>query len=233
MPPAPDGLNAGADTPGRRQRFGLVLVFITASFMVEGTLSGNDWAQFVVTALLGTTLLLTFWAADMKPRLLRRAAIAVVAAVAAVIVTVALGDNTAEGIGRLANAALVALAPPALVIGMLRSIRRNQAVTLEAVLGGLSLYVLVGMFFAFVFGAVDNLGGEPFFAQGVAATPERCSYFSFSTLTTVGFGDLTARGDLGRTLAVFEALVGSLYLVTVVSVGVSNLVPRYRLGGDR
>ena len=89
------------------------------------------------------------------------------------------------------------------------------------------------MFFAFVFGAVDNLGDEPFFAQGVAATPQRCSYFSFSTLTTVGFGDLTARGDLGRTLAVLEALIGQLYLVTVVSVGVSNLAPRVRPGEHR
>ncbi|HYI36895.1 MAG TPA: potassium channel family protein [Thermoleophilaceae bacterium] len=226
-------MSASTDGPGRRQRFGLVLIFITASFMVEGTLSGSDWAQVVVTALLGSTLLLTFWAADMPSHRLRLAAAGVAAAVAAVIVTVVIGDHTAAGIGRLTNAALVALAPPMLVVGMLRSVRRHKAVTLEAVLGGLALYVLVGMLFAFVYGAIDNLGGEPFFAQGVAATPERCNYFSFSTLTTVGFGDLTARGDLGRTLAVFEALVGQLYLVTVVSVGVSNLAPRARAGGDR
>ena len=154
-------------------------------------------------------------------------------AIVAAIVTVAVGDHTAEGIGRLTNAALVALAPPALAVGMLRSVRRRGAVTIEAVLGGLVLYVLVGMLFAFVYGAVDNLGGAPFFVNGVEATPPHCSYFSFSTLTTVGFGDLTARSDFGRTLAVLEALVGSLYLVTVVSVGVSNLVPRVRQRGDR
>ena len=224
---------APADTPGRRQRFGLALIFITASFMVEGTVSGSGWAQVLVTALLGTTLLLTFWAADMPSNRLRIAAVGVAAAMVGVIVTVAIGDSTAEGIGRLTNAALVALAPPALVVGMIRSVRRHRAVTIEAVLGGLALYILVGMFFAFVFGAIDNLGGEPFFAQGVDATPQRCNYFSFSTLTTVGFGDLTARGDLGRTLAVFEALIGQLYLVTVVSVGVSNLAPRARARGDR
>ena len=206
----------------------MVLVFVTASFMLEGTVSGSGWAQVVVTALLGATLLLTLWAADMPPRRLRLAAAGVAVAIVAAIVTVAIGDHTAEGIGRLTNAALVALAPPALVVGMLRSVRRRGAVTIEAVLGGLALYVLVGMFFAFVYGAVDNLGGEPFFVNGVEATPPHCSYFSFSTLTTVGFGDLTARSDFGRTLAVLEALVGSLYLVTVVSVGVSNLVPRVR-----
>ena len=226
-------MSASTDSPGRRQRFGLALVFITASFMVEGTFSSSGWAEVLVTGLLGTTLLFTFWAADMPSHRLRIAAVGVAAAMVGVIVTVAIGDSTAEGIGRLTNAALVALAPPALVVGMIRSVRRHRAVTIEAVLGGLALYILVGMFFAFVFGAVDNLGGEPFFAQGVDATPQRCNYFSFSTLTTVGFGDLTARGDLGRTLAVFEALIGQLYLVTVVSVGVSNLAPRARAGGAR
>ena len=221
------------EKPEHRQRFGLALVFITASFMVEGSVSKSGWSQAVVTTLLGITLLITFWAADMKPSRLRVAAAAVAVAVVAVIVVVETGGHTGEGIGRLANAALVALAPPALVVGMLRSVRRNQAVTLEAVLGGLCLYILAGMFFEFLFGAVDNLGGEPFFASGVEATPARCSYFSFSTLTTVGFGDLTARSDFGRTLAVLEALVGSLYLVTVVSVGVSNLVPRVRQRGGQ
>ena len=72
-----------ADMPGRRQRFGLVLIFVTASFMVEGTLSGNGWAQVAVTALLGTTLLLTFWAADMPPRRLRVAAVVVAAVMVA------------------------------------------------------------------------------------------------------------------------------------------------------
>ena len=53
-------MSADTDSPGRRQRFGLVLLFITASFMVEGTLSGNDWAQILVTGLLGRGL--RFWA---------------------------------------------------------------------------------------------------------------------------------------------------------------------------
>ena len=50
-----------------------------------------------------------------------------------------------------------------------------------------------------------------------------CLYFSFTTLTTVGFGDLAPRSDLGRTLAVFEALIGQIYMVTVVSLIVGHL----------
>ena len=48
-------------------------------------------------------------------------------------------------------------------------------------------------------------------------------YFSFVTLTTVGYGDLTAAGDFGRAIAAFEAMAGQLYLVTVVALLVSNM----------
>jgi voltage-gated potassium channel Kch len=48
-------------------------------------------------------------------------------------------------------------------------------------------------------------------------------YFSYVTLTTVGYGDLTAAGDLGRMLAVTEALLGQLYLVTVVALVIGNI----------
>ena len=61
------------------------------------------------------------------------------------------------------------------------------------------------------------------FADGHDASVAHCVYFSFSTLTTAGFGDFTARTNVGHTLTVFEALVGQIYLVTVVSLIVSNL----------
>jgi hypothetical protein len=68
---------------------------------------------------------------------------------------------------------------------------------------------------------------EPFFASGEGDT-EDFLYFSFATLTTVGYGDLTAASDLGRSLAIMEALIGQVYLVTVVALIVGNLA---RQGG--
>jgi hypothetical protein len=120
------------------------------------------------------------------------------------------------------NAALVALGPPAVAIGVVRDLRSSGQVRMEAVMGVLALYMLIGMFFGFVYGAVDRVDA-PFFAEGEPATVARCLYFSFTTLATVGFGDVVARTDLGHTLSVFEALIGQIYLVTVVSLIVSNL----------
>src|SRR4051812_7098796 len=113
--------------------------------------------------------------------------------------------------------------PPAVAIGLYRELRATQEVRLEAVAGVLCLYVLVGMTFGFIYGAIDNLGGDPFFANDQAATVAHCLYFSLTTLATVGYGDFVARSNLGHTLSVSEAMIGQIYLVTVVSLIVSNL----------
>jgi Ion channel len=122
----------------------------------------------------------------------------------------------------------VILAPPAVVVGVARSLRAHAGVTVEAVAGVLTLYILLGMMYALAYGAIDRLAHD-FFANGAKATPSICLYFSFTTLTTVGYGDLTAATNLGHTLSVSEALLGQIYLVTVVSVIVSNVrSPRWQ-----
>jgi hypothetical protein len=203
----------------------LLLGAIVVAFAVEGVGGPGAWQQIVTTALLGVTLLLALWAAEVRPRYLRPAAL-VVAGVIALSVVEAIEGNIDGGATRIANGLLVVLAPPAIVIGVVRSLRARQAVTLEAVFGVLCVYLLVGMFFAFLYGAIDRLGGSPFFAGGEQATIARCLYYSFTTLTTVGYGDLTSRTNVGHTLSVSEALLGQIYLVTVVSLLVANLRPR-------
>ena len=133
---------------------------------------------------------------------------------------------TTAGAARVASCALVAIAPPAIVVGVVRGLREAGSATLQAVMGVLCIYLLIGMMCAFLYGAIDQLGGAPFFADDVAATASRCLYFSFTTLTTVGYGDLTARSNLGHTIAISEALVGQIYLVTVVALLVSDLGSR-------
>ena len=81
------------------------------------------------------------------------------------------------------------------------------------------------MFFAFVYGAIDRYA-YPFFAEHVTGNVSNCLYFSFTTLTTVGYGDVTAATNLGHTLSSLEGLTGQIYLVTVVSLLVGNLRAR-------
>ena len=235
-PPLDGPRQPAAGRPGeaadvrRRERYGLLLGAIVVAFAVQGISSTNQTEQVIVSALLGATLLLSLWCAEAKPIVMRGAALVVVAVFLASVLETVLG-TPGGGATRLANALLVSLAPPAIIVGVVRSLRARQGVTLEAVFGVLCVYLLIGMLFAFVYGSVDRLGGSPFFADGQPANVADCLYYSFTTLTTVGYGDLTARSNLGHTLSVSEALVGQIYLVTVVSLIVANLGRSRRAAG--
>jgi hypothetical protein len=212
-----------------RKRFGLLLIAIVAAFAVQGIAEPGRWEQLVVAVLLSATLLLALAVAETRRRWMH-------GAIALTIVIVAIGlANAVAGVtdgpsARAANLLLVVLAPPAIVIGIVRTLRARRRVTIEAVFGSLCLYMLVGMFFSLVYGVIGKIDGT-FFAGGQPTTTTHQIYFSFTTLTTVGYGDYTAASNLGHTLAMTEALIGQIYLVTVVAVIVSNL-GRTRLQGE-
>ena len=219
--PAPRLVGGDPSAP-RPGPYGLLLGSVLASVAAMGTFSSGGIEQVVVSLLLAADLLLACRVARAEERLMK---LAVVVAVIGVAVSVLRGvtDLVGDGEARAMNAVVVLCGPPAIGVGVIRSLRATRMVRVEAVTGVLSLYVMLGLLFAFVFGAVDRLGGEPFFSSGAPASVANCLYFSFTTLTTVGYGDFAARSDLGHTLCVFEMLIGQIYLVTVVSLIVSNL----------
>jgi len=210
-----------------QQRYGILLLALTVTFFFYGIAQPGDLQRAIGTALVGATLLLALKAAEMKRPVLRAAVAVVAVAVVAVIVASAVGKgSTSEAITAIANGLLVSLAPPAVALGVYRNLRATGTVTVTVVAGVLCLYMLLGLFFAFVYVAIQNLGGAPFFANGASAVSSRAVYFSFITLTTVGYGDFTARTNLGHTLSITEALVGQIYLVTIVAAIVGRVVPR-------
>lgn len=205
----------------------MLLLALGATFFFQGVAEPGDAQRAIGTVLVGSTLLLALYAAQIPARWQGAAVAAVAAIVAAVIIASVVGKGTTVvGIAAIANGLLIALAPPAVVAGVYRNMRATGTVTITVVAGVLCLYLLLGLFFAFVYVAVQNLGGAPFFANGSAAVSSRSLYFSFATMTTVGYGDYTARTSLGHTLSVSEALVGQIYLVTIVAAIVGRVVPR-------
>jgi drug/metabolite transporter (DMT)-like permease len=218
--PSSDQPDDGITERERGYRFGVVLLllFLTFVFMASGVSGG--WVRVVSVGLQGVTLLAALVASDVKPRLIRVAAIVVIVAFAAAIASLFF-TSTSDGNGAFfaLSALLVAVAPVAIA----RSMWRRQVVDTRTVLGAICIYVLIGMLAAFAFSAMGALGSGPFFAQIKHGSIADYLYYSFATITTVGYGDLTAAGGLGRECSVLEALVGQLYLVTVVALLVSNL----------
>ena len=79
------------------------------------------------------------------------------------------------------------------------------------------------MAFGFLYGIISELETKPFFAENVRGDQSDFLYFSFASLTTTGYGDLTAATNVGRSFAITEALIGQIYLVTVVALIVGNI----------
>jgi hypothetical protein len=118
--------------------------------------------------------------------------------------------------------ALTYLLPVALLVTAtlpvtLSRVLHHKRVTYETVLGALCTYVLVGLLFAFVYLAVDELRDASFFAQPGSHEQSEYVYFSFVALTTLGFGDLSPSVGLPQALTVLEALFGQVFLVTLVA----------------
>ena len=166
-------------------------------------------------------------AAGSRHNVLSIAAAIMAAAIVAAALALFIGGDVAPIAPRLITLVLILLTPAAVIAGVVRELREDGAVTVQTVYCGLCLYLLMGMAFAFAFGAIEDIG-DPFFAHGVAGSPNDFLYFSLSTLTTTGYGDFSAATELGRAMSVTEALIGQMYLVTVLAVIVSNVTRRPR-----
>lgn len=203
-------------------RFGLVLFLLLITFMVMASGLEGTWSRLTLVLLQGITLLAALYAADARPRVRRFALIVVIVVSLTALVTTQFEGSVPEAGIAILNGLLVLFAPIAIV----RGIVRRQVIDIQTVLAALCVYVFLGMFFAFTYAAIDAGQDTPFFVQEANPTNADFLYFSFITQTTVGYGDLTAADNLGRSVAVLEALSGQIYLVTVVALLVSNLVPR-------
>jgi drug/metabolite transporter (DMT)-like permease len=205
-------------------RFGIVLLLLLATFIFLAAGPTGDWVPLVAVVLQGATLLAAFAASGVGRRLWRLALVVVLAALVSASVAVFVGGKWISGSLFLLNLLLVGAAP----VVIIHSLIRRRVIDVRTVLGAVCVYILLGMIWAFAFAAAGTFDSQPFFAQEAHATVADYLYFSFTTITTVGYGDLTAARSLGRALAVLAALIGQLYLVTVIALLISNLGRRGR-----
>jgi Ion channel len=228
-PSAPDGLLETEPGSARGDRFGLALGSIVLTILVTALAGDEAWGRVISVALLGLTLLLILRTTQARRRARLLAAVLVTGATLATAASLVLDQ---EGFSKWAVPAVAASLALGAPVAIARRLITHRRVTLETVLGALCLYLLAAMFFAFLYAVVAALSSEPFFLGQPSGGPSDYVYFSFSTITTTGYGDISAASELGRMLSVTEALIGQLYLVTVVALLVSNLGRRRRLRSD-
>ena len=199
--------------------YGIVLLLIAGVFVFTSVASNSDWADATLLLLQTTTLVAALYTSGVA-----RADSAMSVALVAISTGCAVLLMVFGGTG---FEALVGILSGVLTVGTIFTVAlgifdQGEA-NVQTVTGAICIYVLIGLLFVFLYGVLAVLGSGNFFAQGTDGTRSLRLYFSFVTLSTLGYGDYTAAGELGRTLAIVEALLGQLYLVTVIAVLVSRM----------
>jgi hypothetical protein len=199
--------------------YGVVLGLIVGVFLFATIAPDEAWAGSTLLLAQGATLVTALWTSGLR-RVSTHAGLVIGAvAVALAAFYLATGGDVAAGVVAVTTAAFVVLTIGTIAFG----VTDQAAVNAQSVQGAICVYLLLGLFFVFLYGAVAYLGDGPFFAQGEDGTRADRVYFSYVTLATLGYGDFTPAGAVGRSLAVVEALLGQLYLVTVVALVVSRI----------
>lgn len=211
-----------------RFRYGTVLLLAVAGLVFQLLAPDAHWSRAVAIAIGGGALLVVLVTSAAPESARRQGTVVLAVALLAACALVAAGA-VPEAVGQIVLGLLVGAVPVALAHGLI-SLLRRQGVTLQAVAAALAIYVYVGTAFAATISALALLGDAAYFTDGSDGTAAERTYFSFTTLTTTGFGDLAAATTAGRAVAVVEMLVGQLYLVTVIGILVGNLGRR---GGSR
>jgi ion channel len=209
-----------------RDRFGRVLILLIITVFFSISAPDEPWAWLTTAVVLAVTLSIAMLASGAQPKVVRAWLGVGGAGIGASIIIAVVQAGSTRGYLALTTLLLTLVTMGAVA----RRLWLHVEISVLTVLGAVCIYVLLGLFFAFVFAVVGDFGSQPFFASEEDGTRSDYMYFSFITLATVGYGDLTPQGGLGRALAVTEGLFGQIYLITAVAALVSNLgrarVPR-------
>jgi len=191
----------------------MLLLLLIATYLMSAFVTG-PWIPIAQLVLFIGTGLLALRSSRLPRRNVRLLAGAVMAGSA---VAAGLGI-TKPSAGAVAAASLWTGALLLVTVTLIvRRILSFATVTGQSILGAISAYLIVGLMFAAFYAAIAQLHGGHFFADGRPGNSETFQYFSFTTLTTLGYGDFTAAGNDGRALAVMEALTGQIFLATLVA----------------
>jgi len=112
------------------------------------------------------------------------------------------------------------------IVIFIEVLREEEHVTTDTILGGIAIYLLLGLAWAFFYGIAEHLqpGSIPIKGTPLQELREpfeflfpELIYFSFVTVTTLGYGDISPASPFARSLAIFEAIVGQLYVAIFIA----------------
>ena len=202
--------------------FGLVLALVLLTYVLTSLLSNRGWPAVILTLATSTTSVVALVSSHVKARIIRLAFWLSALTVVLAVIAAASDEQTFLNFASLVQICLLTVAMSAVLWRVVSSAEVGS----RTILGAISVYTVLGILFTFVYGTIDRIQGGPFF-EGIAR-PEGNDFifFSYTTLTTTGYGNLVPGGQPGRMISGLEMMIGQIFLVTLVA----GLVSLWRPG---
>lgn len=208
-------------------RYGWVVMLLCLVYVLTVTWNGPGSTAAIIFAQLAT-MWLAFSASESRDAL---RIVAFLCAGIGILAVTTYGIGLAIPSTRSASQVLSLLSVVVYLIApvvIFRHLIRRPTVDLRTVLGAVAIYLMLGMAFAFSYRTISLVQTSvPFFGVNGPGDNADFMFFSFITLTTTGYGDLVPSTNPGQTVAVAEAILGQLFLVTALA----KIVNAWRVPG--
>ncbi len=219
-----------------RTRFSVLLAVLLTNLLVTPFLPEAAFDLPVSRLLFSATLVAAVYAASRRLRAFAIAAVLAAPAIVADWFSLYTDTLTVDYV----YMTLGGLSLTLVAVVILNTILRENQVRLDTIFGGICVFLLIGVVWSVVYAAVELALPGSFSQGGVSITEinkgtldvsrhHQLRYFSFVTLTTLGFGDIVPATNQARALAAGEAILGQLY----VAIFIARLVGLYVAQGLR
>lgn len=205
-----------------RDAFGLVLASVLLTYVLASLLPNRGWESVILCAATSATSVIALTSSHARPGLVRAALWLSAAAILLAAIGAGAGARVWLNLATVIQVALLTVAMGA----VLRRVLTASEVGSRTILGALSVYAVLGLLFTFVYGFVERVQGGPFFEGHPHPNGGDFLFFSYTTLTTTGYGNLVPGGQPGRMISGLEMMIGQIFLVTLVA----GLVSLWRPG---
>ena len=202
-----------------RGRHLALLISLLLLFLISPFVAAARYGTVVINTAGAIVLLSGIYAMSEQRRLFVVALIGSVAAIATNLLMVVFQSEWIAIVWHGFALVLLGL----FSVGILEDVLRHGRISADKIRGAICVYLLIGFAWAFGYGIIELMNPGSFSGlaeidvNNHAGRMMQMQYFSFATLTTLGFGDILPRSSAARTLATLEAMTGQIYLAVLIA----------------
>jgi hypothetical protein len=208
-------LTAATGQDSRKTKFLLLLISLLALMVLEPFIYEYTGIKSLLAIFLSVILFTSIYAVSGKKSTLF---IAILLAIPKLVTTWVLG-YTSHPLLNFFDSILGIIFIGYIIVLILKYIFRQEDITLETIYGAIVVYILIGLMWVFLYKMVEVIHPNSFSLASVLAADSKKNlyYFSFVTLTTLGYGDVTPVSFPAKSIAMLEAIVGQMYIAVLIA----------------